>query len=333
MRKELFDTLSQEELLWNQSRKAWVKDGDRNARFFHISTMARRKRNRIDRLRNDSGEWIEDQEQIKNMAVHYFQQLFCEEGSKMLTRGLIRSFPIIDSSLMQSAFKPISGLDVKSTIFGMGALKAPGIDDLPAGFYQKHWNTVHQRVIQFVLDSFAGKTDIAGINETLLVLIPKLENPGSLSHFRPISLCSVIYKTITKIIADRIQPLIPLLIGPNQCSFIPGRQINDNIIIAQEITHSMKTKTGKKGLVAIKIDLEKAYDRLWWGFVVDTLKCFGIPNSWIELIYKCISTSSMRILFNRSMTEPFFPTRDIRQGDPLSPYLFVLCLERLGHII
>lgn len=110
------------------------------------------------------------------------------------------------------------------------------------------------------MDAFVGEADLSSINETLLVLIVKISTPINISQYRPISLCSVVYKTITKIIANKIQPLLPLLLKPNQCSFIPGRLIIDNIIIAQEIVHSMRFKKGKKGFVAMKVDLEKAYD-------------------------------------------------------------------------
>lgn len=143
----------------------------------------------------------------------------------------------------------------------------------------------------------------------------------------------MIYKAITKIIASRVKPLLPCLVGPNQCSFIPDQQIIVNIIIAQEIILSMCIEKGKKGFIAVKLDLEKAYDRLRWDFVVDTLKDIGMPLQWIDLVYKCISTPSMRVLFNGNMTNNFQPTRGILQGDPLSPYLYVLCIERLGHII
>ena len=99
--------------------------------------------------------------------------------------------------------------------------------------------------------------------------------------FRPISLCTVAYKTVTKIIANRLQLLLPNLIGPNQTSFVPGRHIVDNIVVAQEVVHSMRRKTRRKGFMAIKVDLEKAYDRLWWDFIHDIRKDVGLPQEFI----------------------------------------------------
>ena len=118
-----------------------------------------------------------------------------------------------------------------------------------------------------------------------------------------------------------------------QTSFIPGRQITDNIVIVQEVIHTMKTKQGKTGYMAIKIDFEKAYDRLKWKFIQETLAEVRFPQLLISVIMECITTPSMRILWNGEPTESFSPSRGIRQGDPLSPYIFVLCMERLNQVI
>ncbi|KAH9750393.1 putative ribonuclease H protein [Citrus sinensis] len=149
--------------------------------------------------------------------------------------------------------------------------------------------------------------------------------------FRPISLCTVAYKTVTKIIANRLQALLPELIGPQQTSFVPGRHIVDNIVIAQEVVHSMPKKTGKRGLMAIKVDLQKAYDRLNWSFIFETLQQTGLPIHLSRLIMECVTSASMNILWNGEVTEEFYPGRGIRQGDPLSPYIFVLCIKSLSH--
>jgi hypothetical protein len=126
---------------------------------------------------------------------------------------------------------------------------------------------------------------------------------------------------------------MPLLVGPHQCSFIKGRQSTDNIIIAQEVFHSMRIKKGVKGYMAVKVDLEKAYDRLRWEFILDTLKDIGLEENFINLIYHCLSSSVMQVLFNGNHTTKLSPSQGVRQGDPLSPYLFVLTMERLSHLI
>ena len=121
-------------------------------------------------------------------------------------------------------------------------------------------------------------------------------------------------------------------LSPTQCSFVPNRQSQDNIIITQEVIHSMRRKKGKKGWMAINIGLQQAYDRLNWNFIIDTLKEIGLPTSFIDVVYHCIS-SFIKMLLKGEALEAFSPSIDIRQGNPLSPYLFVLCMEWLSQLI
>ena len=152
---------------------------------------------------------------------------------------------------------------------------------------------------------------MASVNNTLVVLILKKENPISLMDFRPISLCRVIYKIITKVIVNRLKPSLPSLICLTHTSFIPGRHISENIIIAQEAIYYLRNKKGKKKFMAIKIDLTKAYDMLGWDFINDTLLDVGIPDNIIKVIVDCVSSSIMEILWNREQTSTFTPTRGI----------------------
>lgn len=99
------------------------------------------------------------------------------------------------------------------------------------------------------------------------------------------------------------------------------------------MVHSLKLKRGKTGWMVRKINLEKAYDRLRWSFIKDTLEEVRIPNTIVRLIMKCVSSSSLQVMWNGGFTEEFCPSRGVRQGDPISPYLFVLTMERLGHVI
>ena len=143
----------------------------------------------------------------------------------------------------------------------------------------------------------------------------------------------MIYKIVTKIISNRLKPIISRVVAPNQCSFIKGRQSSDNIILVQEIIHSMRNMRKKNGFMAIKIDLEKADDRIQWNFIFDCLRELEISENIQKIIQKCVTTPLMNILWNGADAGSFKPTRGVRQGDPLSPYLFVLAMEKLGHLI
>ena len=131
----------------------------------------------------------------------------------------------------------------------------------------------------------------------------------------------------------RIRPMLSNLVSPYQTAFVPGRKGIDNAIIVQELVHTMSKMKGKGGFMAIKIDLEKAHDRLEWRFIRDTLPLFKFPNHLASLIMSRVSISSISMLYNGCALEPFLPLRGIRQGYPLSPYLFILCMEVLGALI
>ena len=135
-----------------------------------------------------------------------------------------------------------------------------------------------------------------GLNDTFITLISKVPNPDRVTQFRPIGLCNVTYKLVTKCIVNRLHQVLPQLISPTQSSFVPGRQLTDNVIIMQEILHSMRRKAGKTGWKVIKLDLEKAYDRLRWSFIHDTLLKMHLPNSLIGVIMNYISSSVLQIL-------------------------------------
>ncbi|XP_057513881.1 uncharacterized protein LOC130795689 [Actinidia eriantha] len=154
-----------------------------------------------------------------------------------------------------------------------------------------------------------------------------------LSQFRPISLCNVALKIITKVLTWRLKPLINRLVSPNQVSFIPGRNASDNVIIAQEMIHTIKRLKGKRKGMVIKVDLEKAYDKVNWSFLEHVLKDIGFSRKWVSLIMSLTPSTSLSILWNEEGLPAFVPERGLRQGDPLSPYLYVFCIEYLGRLI
>jgi ribonuclease HI len=208
--------------------------------------------------------------------------------------------------------------------------KAPGPDGLHPGFFQKCWPQVGDSIYQEVSQIFQSGKMPEYLNSTLIALIPKCRGPETIGQYRPISLCNTIYKVVTKIIVNRVRPLLDKLVSPYQTAFVPGRRGVDNVVIAQELIHSLQKKRGRKGQFILKLDLEKAYDRLEWSFIREVLLFFNFPIALVNLILDCVSSSSISILFNGGQMEVFKPSRGIRQGDPLSPYIFILCLEYLS---
>ncbi|KAK5775146.1 hypothetical protein PVK06_043015 [Gossypium arboreum] len=145
----------------------------------------------------------------------------------------------------------------------MGSTKAQREDGFPALFYQKCWNTIRDDVIKFCLQILNEGTEVKQINSTHIVLIPKISNPSNMKQFRPISLCNVIYKILAKVIANRLRGVIDKCIDLAQSAFVPGRLISDNVLLAYQILHTLNQKRpGKKGFMAVKLDMSKAYDRV-----------------------------------------------------------------------
>lgn len=172
---------------------------------------------------------------------------------------------------------------------------------------------------------------LPSLDSTFIALIPKEEGSMTPDKFRPIALCNVIYKVISKVIANRLKPLLPLLISPEQSSYVEGRQILDNIILSHKVIHSLK-HTRKAGMI-LKLDLSKAFDKLNWMYIQKMLLVFGFYPIWVRWIHSLISSSFFSILVNGIPSHPFSSSRGIRHGDPLSPFLFVLMAEGLGRHI
>jgi hypothetical protein len=240
----------------------------------------------------------------------------------------------LTEEMKQQLVAEFSVEDVHGALMQMGPTKAPGPDGFSTGFYQQHWATVGPEVCRVVLHFLNGSTMEEKINSTHIALIPKKSVPRSVSDFRPISLCNVSYKLIAKVLANRLKFILPHVISENQSAFIPGRLISDNIVAAYETLHSMHTKMWSKvGYMGIKLDMSKAYDRVEWVFLEAVMRKMEFSEVWINLIMKCISSVTYSILVNGQPVGFIKPSRGIRQGDPLSPYLFLLCAEVLSSLL
>jgi len=199
----------------------------------------------------------------RSFITNYFMSLFRTNGlydSHELTDVVQRK---ITEEMNNSLIKEFTPEEVKAVVDSIGDLKAPGPDEMPAVFYKQFWDVIGEKVTKEVLDVLNGGLIPEGWNETTIVLIPKVKNPDKLKDLRPISLCNVIYKIVSKALANRLKQILLEMISPAQSAFVPGRLISNNILIAYELTHYMKQKKkGKEGYAAVKLDMSKAYDRV-----------------------------------------------------------------------
>ncbi|XP_074300856.1 uncharacterized protein LOC141632188 [Silene latifolia] len=209
--------------------------------------------------------------------------------------------------------------------------QSSGPDGIPALFFQKCWGMIKSDFTKAVLSVLNSGRVLREVNRTFIALIPKGDNPEQVQDYRPISLCNIFMRIVTKCIANRMAKVMGSLVGEFQNAFLPGRLISDNILLAHEAIHVVnRHKFGKYGKFAFKADMSKAYDRVRWQFLNLTLRKFGFPENLVQLIMNCVSSVSYEVLLNGSPLEAFRPTCGLRQGDPLSLYLFILCMEVLS---
>ncbi|KAK9995712.1 hypothetical protein SO802_020398 [Lithocarpus litseifolius] len=216
----------------------------------------------------------------------------------------------------------------------MYPLKASGPNGMPPLFFQHFWPTCGEVVTKTILDFLNLRIVPPNFNDTHIVLIPKIQEPKKITDFRPICLCNIVYKIASKAIVNRLKKILPFIISDIQSAFVHGRLITDNVLLAFETMHhiSMK-KGGKMGEMTLKLDMNKAYDRMEWGCLDKIMERLGFDSKWRSLSMLCISFVTYSIKINGKPTGHITPSRGICQGNPLSPYLFLLCAEGLSTLI
>lgn len=327
-------SLADEEQFWKQkARTKWLQEGDRNTSFFHASVLERRNQLRLTRIKNDTGQWLEDADAIKQHATFFFQALFTDNAipDEDSVTKLLDSVPqLVSDSSNQTLLSPVTLAEVKTAVYGLDPDSSPGSDGFSGKFYRHCWDVISADLLLAVQEFFIGVPVPRIISNALLVLLPKKLSPSTFADYRPISLCNFVNKVCTRIICDRLRPLLPDIISEEQSAFLRGRDISDNILLAQEMMAHLNRGTRGHNMM-LKLDMMKAFDRVSWVFLRRLLLKMGFHFHFVDVIMNNLSSGWFSVLINGTPASLFQSTRGLKQGDPLSPLLFILLTEALSR--
>ncbi|KAJ0886252.1 putative RNA-directed DNA polymerase transcription factor bZIP family [Helianthus annuus] len=331
--KEYKIALADEEYMLKQkSRVHWLKVGDQNTKFFHKSVKNRECRNRVNVIKDLEGtEHYGDK--VGDALVKYFKGIMglkcgVEAISDPDSLFLIK----LNKQEAEQMVVTVSRDEVKKAMFQIADEKAPGPDGYTAKFFKAAWGIIGEDIVDAVLEFFINGKILKEINATIISVVPKVKVPNVVNQFRPIACCNVIYKCISKVLCNRLKNVLGKLVSTNQSAFVPGRLISDNILLSQELVKGYEWKQGCPR-VALKIDLQKAYDSVDHGFLEECMKQFGLHAKFVKWVMVCMTSVHYSVAYQGNLYGFFKGERGVRQGDPISPYLFTLVMEVLNLML
>ncbi|KAL0284294.1 UNVERIFIED_CONTAM: hypothetical protein Sangu_2834200 [Sesamum angustifolium] len=266
-KKATFLAEAERHFYFQKAKIHFLKQGDRNTKFFHDMVKRNAARNSILAITKADGSIITSAPEIAQEFVNFYTSLLGTEDQTLpVDDGVFHWGPSLTTELASNLCRAVTPAEVKTAVFQISDNKAPGPDGYTSCFFKKAWNIVGDLVCSAVMDFFRSGRMLRQLNHTIIALVPKSEHSPSVADYRPISCCNVIYKVITKIIADRLSPALMQLVDSSQAAFVGGRNITDNIFLAQEMVRQYSRKRISPRCT-INVDLRKAFDSVSWTFL------------------------------------------------------------------
>jgi len=318
-----------ESLFRQKARISWLKNGDSCTKFFHSTLRWRRRRNEVKGV-EVGGIWSEEPSTVRYEAKKMFDNRFKARKDLGVRLDAVE-FKSLSESDNLGLLEGFTEKKIRDAVWQCEGSKSPGPDGFNFTFIKKSWEFVKEEVMAVMKQFHETGYIPKGCNASFIALVPKVKNPVNLEQYRPISLVGAIYKIISKVLAERIKKVLPLVIDECQSAFLKNRGILDSVLMANEVIEDIR-RGGRSGL-CLKVDFEKAYDSVRWEFLYDMLQKMGFHSKWISWIRGCLESASISVLVNGSPTEEFKPKRGLRQGDPLAPFLFLVVAEGLAGLV
>ena len=225
--------------------------------------------------------------------------------------------------------KAFSEEEIRDVVWLYDGSKCPGPNGFNLNFVKESWEVFKDAIVEAMVLFHDFGYIPKGCNASFVALVPKVRDPSKLEQYRPISLVGVMYKVISKVLAERIKKVV--VIDECQSAFLKDRGILDNVLTANEVLEDLRRR--RMSGLCLKVDLKKAYDSVRWDFLYDMLHKMGFHSKWIMWIKGCLASATLSVLVNGCPTEEFYLSRGLRQGDPLAPFLFIVVAEGLAGLV